>query len=132
MIVGFDHVQLAAPADHEDAIRAFYGGLLGLTELPKPADLAGRGGAWFQGPGFQLHVGVDQEFTPARKAHPGLVVADLAEAAARLTAAGHPVKPDASVPGFRRFFSADPFGNRLEFLEPTALPSSPTQPAQPH
>ncbi|GAA3200845.1 VOC family protein [Actinocorallia longicatena] len=120
MITGLDHVQLAAPEGGEEALRAFYGDLLGLTEIAKPAELRGRGGAWFQGPGFQLHVGVERDFRPALKAHPGLVVADLDALAARLAAAGHEIRYDTPVPGFRRFFSADPVGNRLEFLEKDA------------
>ncbi|GAB3665490.1 VOC family protein [Actinocorallia lasiicapitis] len=118
MIIGFDHVQLAAPAGRETDLRAFYGELLGLTELPKPPALAGRGGAWFQGPGFQLHLGVEPDFRPARKAHPALIVSDLDAVAERLSAAGHTIEHDVPVPGFTRFFTADPFGNRLEFLQP--------------
>jgi catechol 2,3-dioxygenase-like lactoylglutathione lyase family enzyme len=112
------HVQLAMPPGQEDAARAFYGRVLGLTEIAKPAVLAGRGGAWFRGDGIELHLGVEDDFRPARKAHPGLLVADLDERAARLAAAGHPVTWDGDFPGMRRFYTADPFGNRLELLQP--------------
>jgi catechol 2,3-dioxygenase-like lactoylglutathione lyase family enzyme len=113
-----DHVQVAAPAGCETQARRFYGDLLGLPELDKPAGLAGRGGVWFAlGAGAQLHVGVADEFAPARKAHPGLRVQSLdrLEALGRqLAAVGAPVAWDSELPGIRRFFTADPFGNRLE------------------
>jgi catechol 2,3-dioxygenase-like lactoylglutathione lyase family enzyme len=112
------HVQLACPAGSEDASRAFYAGVLGLEEIEKPPALASRGGCWFRGHGIELHLGVEQDFRPARKAHPGLLVTGLDQWAARLTAAGYPVTFDAEFPGMRRFYSADPHGNRLEFLEP--------------
>jgi catechol 2,3-dioxygenase-like lactoylglutathione lyase family enzyme len=114
------HVQLACPAGSEDASRAFYAGVLGLAEIDKPPALARRGGCWFRGHGIELHLGVEEDFRPARKAHPGLRVAGLDDWAARLSAAGHPVSFDDEFPGMRRFYSADPHGNRLEFLEPVA------------
>ncbi|HEY7325500.1 MAG TPA: VOC family protein [Streptosporangiaceae bacterium] len=114
------HVQLACPAGSEDASRAFYAGVLGLAEIDKPAALARRGGCWFRGHGIELHLGVEAGFEPARKAHPGLLVSDLDGWAARLAAAGYPVSFDDDFPGMRRFYSADPHGNRLEFLEPLA------------
>lgn len=116
-LVGFDHLQLAIPAGGEEQARAFYGGLLGLRELAKPAALAARGGCWFAAPGVQIHLGVEQPFAPARKAHPAFLVADLAAAQASLEAAGLPTQPDTSVPGVRRFYAHDPFGNRLEFIQ---------------
>jgi catechol 2,3-dioxygenase-like lactoylglutathione lyase family enzyme len=116
-IVGLDHIQLAMPAGGEAEARRFYGGLLGLAELPKPEQLAGRGGCWFAGPGLQLHLGVEREFAPARKAHPALLVADLAAARQALEAAGIATQPDDTVPGVRRFYAADPFGNRIEFIQ---------------
>ena len=108
-ITRLDHVQVAAPPGCEDAARHFYGELLGLTEIEKPPELAKRGGVWFE----HLHVGVEDPFTPARKAHPAFVVDDLDELAERLP----DVSWDEAIPGVRRFYSADPFGNRLEFLE---------------
>ncbi|MCW2965476.1 MAG: glyoxalase [Actinomycetia bacterium] len=116
-VTGIDHVQVAAPAGCEPEARAFYGDLLGLEERPKPEALAGRGGCWFAAGAQELHVGVEEPFTPARKAHPGLVVGDLDGLAARLTAAGIAVAYDESIPGTKRFHAADPFGNRLEFRE---------------
>jgi catechol 2,3-dioxygenase-like lactoylglutathione lyase family enzyme len=113
-ITGIDHVQVAAPAGCEDDARAFYGGLLELEELPKPASLAARGGCWFRAGAQELHVGVEEPFTPARKAHPGLVADDLDPIAARLRDAGHDVAFDDSIPGAARFHVSDPFGNRLE------------------
>jgi catechol 2,3-dioxygenase-like lactoylglutathione lyase family enzyme len=117
---GIHHVQIACPRGSEDASRAFYAGVLGLVEKPKPPALAPRGGCWFTGYGIELHLGVEQDFRPARKAHPGLLWPDLDALAARLTAAGYPVIwADADeVPGLRRFHSEDPHGNRLEFLAP--------------
>jgi catechol 2,3-dioxygenase-like lactoylglutathione lyase family enzyme len=117
-LVGLHHVQLAVPAGAEDAARAFYGGLLGMVELAKPAALAARGGCWFRGGTWELHLGVEAEFRPARKAHPGVVVHGLAALAARLTEAGVRVDWDDNFPGHRRCYAEDPFGNRLEFLEP--------------
>jgi catechol 2,3-dioxygenase-like lactoylglutathione lyase family enzyme len=120
MIVGLDHVQLAAPAGGEAAARAFYGDLLGLRELPKPAELRARGGAWFAvGDGRQLHVGIDQQFAPARKAHPALTLpstAALEALAHALAAGGHEPRWDDELPGVSRFYVEDPFGNRLELL----------------
>ena len=112
------HVQLACPAGSEDASRAFYSGVLRLAEIEKPLALARRGGCWFRGHGIELHLGVEQDFRPARKAHPGLLVRDLDAWADRLKAAGAPVRFDDDFPGMRRFYTEDPLGNRLEFLEP--------------
>jgi catechol 2,3-dioxygenase-like lactoylglutathione lyase family enzyme len=116
-IKGLDHVQIAMPPGGEDAARQFYGALLGMTEIPKPAQLAGRGGCWFQAPGIQLHMGVERDFIPARKAHPALLVADLGALQERLAAAGVATTPDDTVPGVRRCYAADPFGNRIEFIQ---------------
>jgi catechol 2,3-dioxygenase-like lactoylglutathione lyase family enzyme len=118
VITGLDHVQLACPAGSEDALRAFYGGVLGMEELPKPAVLAARGGCWFRAGAVVLHLGVEADFRAARKAHPGLRVADIDAYAARLEAGGARVVWDDALPGHRRFYSEDPVGNRLEFLEP--------------
>jgi catechol 2,3-dioxygenase-like lactoylglutathione lyase family enzyme len=116
-VLGIDHVQVAAPPGCEDAARAFYGGLLGLEELPKPEPLASRGGCWFTAGGVELHVGVEDPFAPARKAHPGFVVGDLEALRARLAAAGVAIRDDDALPGAVRFYADDPFGNRLEFRE---------------
>ena len=116
VLLGLDHVQLAAPAGCETAARDFYGELLGLQELPKPEALAGRGGVWFRVGTQQLHVGVDADFRPARKAHPAFATApDTIDALARrLQDAGHAPRWDDAVPGVRRFYLDDPWGNRLE------------------
>jgi len=116
-VTGIDHVQVAAPAGCEAEARAFYGDLLGLEELPKPEPLAARGGCWFRAGAQELHVGVEDPFTPARKAHPGLVVGDLDALATRLRAAGIEVLYDDTIRGAKRFHAADPFGNRLEFRQ---------------
>jgi catechol 2,3-dioxygenase-like lactoylglutathione lyase family enzyme len=117
MITGLDHVQVAAPPGCEAEARAFYGGLLGLPELEKPPPLAARGGAWFACGAQQLHVGVQEDFTPAAKAHPALAVDSarrLDGLAERLRLAGSPVRWDDAIPG--RFYTEDPWGNRLELL----------------
>jgi catechol 2,3-dioxygenase-like lactoylglutathione lyase family enzyme len=116
-VTGIDHVQIAAPPGCEAGARAFYGGLLGLTELPKPEALRSRGGCWFRAGAQELHVGVEEPFAPARKAHPGLVVVGLDDLAGRLRAAGVEVTFDDMIPGVRRLYTADPFGNRLELRE---------------
>jgi catechol 2,3-dioxygenase-like lactoylglutathione lyase family enzyme len=116
-VTGIDHVQVAAPPGCEGAARAFYGGLLGLEEIDKPLELAGRGGCWFRVGGQALHIGVSESFAPARKAHPGFVVDDLDGLRTRLAAAGVAAREDVALPGVRRFHAHDPFGNRLEFLE---------------
>jgi catechol 2,3-dioxygenase-like lactoylglutathione lyase family enzyme len=115
-----DHVQVAAPAGCEAQVRRFYGELLGLPELQKPDALRGRGGVWFAlGSGAQLHVGAAEQFAPALKAHPGLRVPSvgaLEQLAARLAGSGVAVAWDDQLPGVRRFFTSDPFGNRLEVI----------------
>lgn len=116
-IRGLDHVQLAMPAGQEVAARRFYGKVLGLTEVSKPAVLAGRGGVWFEGGALQLHMGVDPDFRPARKAHPALLVENLDALTAQLERSGIEIKHDVPIEGLRRIFVADPFGNRIEFLE---------------
>jgi catechol 2,3-dioxygenase-like lactoylglutathione lyase family enzyme len=116
--VELDHVQIAAPPGCEPAARRFFGELVGLEELEKPEPLRARGGAWFRLGERQLHIGVEPEFGPARKAHVALRVApaELDDLAARLAAAGAPVTWDDDLPGERRFYSEDPWGNRIEFL----------------
>lgn len=117
-ILRLDHVQLAMPAGGEDAARAFYHGALGIVETPKPADMAKRGGCWFEDGTVKIHLGVDPDFRPARKAHPGLLVAGLATLKERLGAGGYVYREDDAMPGYRRIFVDDPFGNRLELMEP--------------
>jgi len=116
-IIGIDHVQLAMPTGREEAAREFYGRLLGIPEVPKPAELRKRGGAWFEQGEVRIHLGVDPEFRPARKAHPGLRVRDLQGLVSRLRDAGCEVSDHDSLGGARRVFVADPFGNRLELIE---------------
>jgi catechol 2,3-dioxygenase-like lactoylglutathione lyase family enzyme len=116
LVAGLHHLQLAVPAGSEAKCREFWGDLLGLTELAKPAVLAARGGCWFTGGGLEIHLGVEADFSPARKAHPGILIADLPALAARLEAAGADVVWDDALSGYDRFHSHDPFGNRLEFL----------------
>jgi catechol 2,3-dioxygenase-like lactoylglutathione lyase family enzyme len=112
------HVQLAIPPGGEEIAREFYGGVLGLAELAKPEALRARGGCWFRGGGWEIHLGVEEDFVPARKAHPGVLVEGLDDLAARLVAAGQPVDWDPHFPGHRRIYAHDGHGNRLEFLEP--------------
>lgn len=121
-VLGLDHVQLAAPPGCEAAARTFFGELLGLVELAKPPALTGRGGVWFALGAQQLHIGVQEPFAPATKAHPALRVApeDLDALAERLEAAGHPPDWDDALPGIRRFYTKDPWGNRIELLSSTS------------
>ncbi|MBP8250870.1 MAG: VOC family protein [Herpetosiphon sp.] len=116
-IVALDHIQLAMPAGREDEARAFYQGLLGLHEVPKPVQLQSRGGCWFAGDGIALHLGVEKDFMPARKAHPAFRVSNLEAARQHLAHAGVAITPDDALPHVRRFYIADPFGNRIEILQ---------------
>jgi catechol 2,3-dioxygenase-like lactoylglutathione lyase family enzyme len=115
VISGLDHVQLACPAGGEDEARAFYGGLLGLREIEKPEPLRARGGVWFECGAHQLHLGVEEDFRPARKAHPALRAASVDELRALADRLGE-VRWDEDLPGFERFYVDDPFGNRIEVL----------------
>ncbi len=117
-VVGFEHVQLAMPAGREAEARAFYAGLLGIPERQKPPELATRGGCWFERGPLKLHLGVEAEFRAARKAHPALVVEDLPALRADLEKAGHRISTDAELADFDRIFVDDPFGNRIELMEP--------------
>ena len=117
-ILRIDHVQLAMPRGEEEKARAFYGGLLEIPEAPKPPELAKRGGVWFERGDLKVHLGVEAEFRPALKAHPAFVVSGLEGLAAPLRAAGAAVVEDDAMPGYRRFYVTDPFGNRLELMEP--------------
>ncbi|HTX30908.1 MAG TPA: VOC family protein [Solirubrobacteraceae bacterium] len=118
LIEGLDHVQVAAPPGCEDDARSFYRELLGLVEVEKPRALRARGGVWFQAGHQQLHVGVEESFAPARKAHPALRVRPdgLDQLAERLESAGAKVRWDEALDGVRRFYSEDPWGNRIELL----------------
>lgn len=117
-IRAIDHVQLAMPRGEEDKAREFYAQVLGLAEVPKPATLAERGGVWFSNGRVELHLGVELEFRPARKAHPAPRVDDLDAFEDACRAAGLHPQPDPDLPGYRRFYVDDPFGNRLELLQP--------------
>ena len=117
---GLDHVQLAMPAGQEDAARKFYAGVLGLTEIPKPPNLAKRGGVWFEGGTLRVHLGVEAEFRPAKKAHPAFLVEELGALAEYLKRAGVAAVTDEPLEGYERIYVADPFGNRIELLEPVA------------
>jgi catechol 2,3-dioxygenase-like lactoylglutathione lyase family enzyme len=116
-VLHIDHVQLAMPPGSEVRARGFYCDVLGMREIPKPEALAGRGGCWFASGAAQVHLGVEEDFRPAKKAHPALVVHGLNEILARCEAAGLPSKPDAEIDGRRRVHVSDPFGNRLELIE---------------
>ncbi len=116
-ILGIDHVQIAGPPGCEPAARAFYGDLLGLEELPRPKSLLNPDGCWFRAGTQQLHVGIVEDFHPARQAHPGFLVDDLAGMLAKLEAAGTKATMDASIPGVPRAHLHDPFGNRLELRQ---------------
>lgn len=111
-----DHVQLAMPSGGEERARAFYATLLGMREVAKPPGLATRGGCWFECGPVQIHLGVEAEFRPARKAHPALRCFDYGALVARLRAAGVAVTHDANIPGVERCHIADPFGNRIELI----------------
>ncbi len=122
-VCGIDHVQLAIPVGGESLARRFYGELLGLTEITKPPNLAARGGVWFQCGPLQLHLSIESDFRPAKKAHPALLVSDLIGLLHTLTVAGCEVKSDLEpVQGLHRAFTSDPFGNRIEFVQPIEKP----------
>lgn len=119
MIVGLHHVQIAMPRGAEEQARDFYGGLLGMTEVLKPEGLRARGGAWFRSGSAEVHLGVEDPFRAAAKAHPAFVVVDLDALCERLRAAGVGAQPDDGLlPGHRRAYVSDPFGNRVELVGP--------------
>ncbi|MBX2854615.1 MAG: glyoxalase [Rhodobacteraceae bacterium] len=120
MLTGFDHVQIAIPATSSELCRQFYAGLLALEEVPRPDELMSREGFWLNGPGVNIHFGVDPNFTPAKKAHLAFRVADLDGLAVRLEAEGLPVNWDTVIPTVRRLFTEDPVGNRLELIQDAA------------
>lgn len=115
-ITGVHHVQLAMPPEAEAEAERFYADLLGIPAVPKPENLAGRGGRWFRGAGVEIHLGVEDGFRPARKAHPALLVEGLDRLRERLRAAGVPVAADRPLEGYERFYVSDPFGNRIELI----------------
>ncbi|MFY0406793.1 VOC family protein [Solicola sp. PLA-1-18] len=115
---GLHHVQLAIPPGGEDASRDFFVGVLGMTEVTKPSRLAARGGLWVRADALEIHLGVEEGFAPQRKAHPGILVADLDAVARDLEAADHEVRWDDAFPGMRRLYVDDPHGNRIELLSP--------------
>jgi catechol 2,3-dioxygenase-like lactoylglutathione lyase family enzyme len=110
------HVQVSCPRGGEGVARVFYGSVLGLVEVEKPSTLASRGGVWFRGQAYELHVGIEEHFRPATKAHPAFAVDDIDQVAERLRQAGHPVSWDNDLPGYRRFYTRDGAGNRVEIL----------------
>jgi catechol 2,3-dioxygenase-like lactoylglutathione lyase family enzyme len=115
-----DHILIAMPPGREDEARAFYHGILGLTEKVKPPKLAARGGCWFENGPLQVHLGIEKSFIPARKAHPAFIVDDLASIVARAQKAGLRVTEDEPIEGCDRRHVDDPFGNRIELIEPHA------------
>ncbi len=122
-VVAIDHVQLAMPAGMERTATEFYEGLLGIPRVPKPPHLEARGGCWFEQPGVKIHLGVESDFRAARKAHPALLVSDLAGLLAQLRAAGVSIVDDEPLEGYDRAYVDDPFGNRIELLEPLEFES---------
>ena len=116
-LTGIDHIQIAAPPGSEDVARTFYGDLLGMREIPKPENLKARGGCWFQCGSHELHIGIQQDFMPAKKAHPGFTVNALEQLKSRLEEADYSISEEPPIEGRSRFFTHDPFGNRIEFLE---------------
>lgn len=118
-VVRLDHVQLAMPAGLESEAVAFYEGVLGIPQVPKPDHLAARGGCWFEDGGLKVHLGVDADFRPAAKAHPAFIVDDVRSLAAAVVAAGFSVNDDEPLDGFDRVYVTDPFGNRIELMQPS-------------
>lgn len=119
-VSAIDHVQLAMPAGSEPEAVAFYEGLLGIPEVTKPEPMASRGGCWFEAGPLKVHLGIDPRFRPATKAHPALLVSGIRKLVASLEAAGVAVRWDDELAGWDRAFIADPFGNRIELMEPVA------------
>lgn len=119
-LLALDHVQIAIPPLSEDRARGFYVGILALTEVQRPAALEGRKSMWFSSGSVNLHVGVETDFVPAKKAHPAFIVEGLDEMTARCVKAGLPTRPDVPLNGFHRVHIFDPFGNRIELMEKIA------------
>lgn len=116
-LLQLDHIQLAMPDGGENQARRFYGGLLGLSEVEKPDNLRKRGGCWFESGTIRVHLGVEADFRPARKAHPAFLVSDLTGLVAKLAAGGVNARRDEPLPGYDRVYVDDPFGNRIELME---------------
>lgn len=116
-ILGVEHVQLAMPDGGEPVARKFYRDLLGLREVPKPAELQGRGGAWFESSHIKIHLGIEKDFRPAKKAHPALLVSGIEQLQQTLKNEAVTIEDGEQIEGYTRFFAFDPFGNRIEFLE---------------
>jgi catechol 2,3-dioxygenase-like lactoylglutathione lyase family enzyme len=123
LVQSLHHVQLAMPQGGEARAREFYQGLLGIPEVPKPPAMAARGGCWFERGALRVHLGVEAEFRPARKAHPAFVVTGLSALTTRLREASHACREDGELAGYDRVFVDDPFGNRIELLEPQRHPA---------
>ena len=117
-VCAIDHVQLAMPTGEEEKARAFYTGVLGISEQPKPPHLAKRGGVWFEDGELKIHLGVEKDFRPAKKAHPALLVEDVEGLTERCKGAGYEVVSDEPLEGYNRVYVYDPFGNRIELMEP--------------
>jgi len=122
-VTRLDHIQLAMPPGREDDARAFYQGMLGIGEVTKPPHLAARGGCWFEQGDLKVHLGVETEFVPARKAHPAFIVDDLRGLARMLERGGYRVVEDQPLEGYDRLYADDPFGNRIELMQPTTTNS---------
>lgn len=118
-VVSLDHVQVAAPRlpDTEEKARAFYAGVLGLEEIEKPDILKPKGGVWFSLGSGQLHIGIDEPFSPARKAHPAFLVNGLDDLRQHIESSGYETYDAEEIPGMSRFHLFDPFGNRIELME---------------
>jgi catechol 2,3-dioxygenase-like lactoylglutathione lyase family enzyme len=116
-VVALDHVQIAMPPGREQEAREFYQGILGISEVPKPIELSGRGGAWFESGQIKIHLGIEDEFRPARKAHPAFLVSDLNQMLTLLINNGYSVTEDKSLSKVQRAFTQDPFGNRVELIQ---------------
>ncbi len=117
-LVGLHHVQLAMPAGEEEAARLFYGTVLGLSEIPRPPALSPEGGVWFVRGELEVHLGVEERFSPAVKAHPAFLVEGIEDVRARIEGAGYRVTDTVQLEGFHRIYVRDPFGNRVELIEP--------------
>ncbi|MDA1371480.1 MAG: VOC family protein [Proteobacteria bacterium] len=116
-VIGLDHIQIAMPSGKEAEARSFYANILGLTERDKPPGLANKGGCWFEHGTLNVHLGIDPDFRPAQKAHPGFEVTDLSAITALLEQIGYSISRGSELEGYDRVFTSDPFGNRIELLQ---------------